>query len=138
MNIKKIILTLLVLLPIIEIILFVEIGSIIGSFYTIAVIIISSLTGIYLIKNHAPSYFMDMQNKLLQGIRPDKEILSGIITLLAGIFLLIPGFFTDFIGILLLVTPLKSTLINKYSFSSIRPRRQRGKSVIDVDHREDD
>ena len=114
MNIKKIILTLLVLLPIIEIILFVEIGSIIGSFYTIAVIIISSLIGIYLIKNHAPSYFMDMQNKLLQGIRPDKEILSGIITLLAGIFLLIPGFFTDFIGILLLVTPLKSTLINKY------------------------
>ena len=55
MNIKKIILTLLVLLPIIEIILFVEIGSIIGSFYTIAVIIISSLIGIYLIKNHAPS-----------------------------------------------------------------------------------
>ena len=138
MNIKKIILTLLVLLPIIEIILFVEIGSIIGSFYTIAIIIISSLVGIYLIKTHAPSYFMDMQSKLLQGIRPDKEILSGIITLLAGIFLLIPGFFTDFIGILLLVTPLKSLLINKYSFSSVRPRRQRGKSVIDVDHREDD
>ena len=138
MNIKKIILTLLVLLPIIEIILFVEIGSIIGSFYTIAIIIISSLVGIYLIKTHAPSYFMDMQSKLLQGIRPDKESLSGIITLLAGIFLLIPGFFTDFIGILLLVTPLKSLLINKYSFSSVRPRRQRGKSVIDVDHREDD
>ena len=138
MNIKKIILFSLVLLPIIEIILFVEIGSIIGSFNTISIIILSAFFGIYLIKTHASSYLAEMQNKIIQGIRPDKEIMSGIITLISGIFFLIPGFFTDFIGILLLITPVKSSLINKYGFSSARPQRQSRKSVIDVEHREDD
>ena len=138
MNIKKLILLSFVLLPIIEIILFIEIGSIIGSFNTISIIILSAFLGIYLIKTHASSYLSEMQNKVIQGIRPDKEIMSGIITLLSGIFFLIPGFLTDFIGIILLITPIKSSLINKYGFSSSRPNRQSRKSVIDVEHREDD
>ena len=79
-----------------------------------------------------------MQNKVIQGIRPHKEIMSGIITLLSGIFFLIPGFLTDFIGILLLITPIKSSLINKYGFSAAQPNRHSRKSVIDVEHREDD
>ena len=138
MNINKLILLSFVLLPIIEIILFIEIGSIIGSFNTISIIILSAFLGIYLIKTHASSYLSEMQNKVIQGIRPDKEIMSGIITLLSGIFFLIPGFLTDFIGILLLITPIKSSLINKYGFSAARPNRQSRKSVIDVEHREDD
>tara|TARA_B100001559_G_scaffold255309_1_gene219377 strand:- start:371 stop:787 length:417 start_codon:yes stop_codon:yes gene_type:complete len=138
MNIKKIILFSLVLLPIIEIFLFVEIGSIIGSFNTISIIILSAFFGIYLIKTHAPRYLAEMQSKVIQGIRPDKEIMSGIITLISGIFFFIPGFLTDFIGIFMLIAPVKSTLINKYGFTSTRTQRPPRKSVIDVEHREDD
>ena len=79
-----------------------------------------------------------VRNKVLQGIRPDKEIMSGIITLLSGILFLIPGFLTDFIAIFLLIGPFRSILIRKYSFVDTRSRKQSRKSVIDVDYKEDD
>ena len=79
-----------------------------------------------------------VRNKVLQGIRPDKEIMSGIITLLSGILFLIPGFLTDFIAIFLLIGPFRSILIKKYSFVDTRSKNQSRKSVIDVDYKEDD
>ena len=79
-----------------------------------------------------------VRNKVLQGIRPDKEIMSGIITLLSGILFLIPGFLTDFIAIFLLIGPFRSILIKKYSFVDTRSKKQSRKSVIDVDYKEDD
>ena len=73
-----------------------------------------------------------------RGIRPDKEIMSGIITFLSGILFLIPGFLTDFIAIILLIGPFRSILIRKYSFVDTRSKNQSRKSVIDVDYKEDD
>jgi len=139
MNMKKIIIFSLVILPIIEIVLFVEVGSIIGSFNTISIIILSAFLGIYLIKAHAPTYLAEIQNKLIRGIRPDKEIFSGIITFISGALFLIPGFLTDFIALLLLFSPIKNILIQRYSFNPTHTRKQQNrKSVIDVEHREDD
>ena len=66
MKLRQIIPIFLILVPIIEIVLFVEIGSIIGSFYTILIIIISAFLGFYLIKHHTISYIAEIQNKLLQ------------------------------------------------------------------------
>jgi UPF0716 protein FxsA len=125
-------------LPIVEIVLFVEIGSIIGSFNTISIIILSAFLGIYLIKTQAVIQLNQVRNKVLQGIRPDKEIMSGIITFLSGILFLIPGFLTDFIAIFLLIGPFRSILIRKYSFVDTRSKKQSRKSVIDVDYKEDD
>ena len=48
---------------------------------------------------------------MIQGIRPDKEIFSGVITFISGVLFLIPGFLTDFIALLLLFSPIKNTLI---------------------------
>ena len=139
MNIKKIAIFSIVMLPIVEIVLFVEIGSIIGSFNTISIIILSAFLGIYLIKTHAPTYLADIRNKMIQGIRPDKEIFSGVITFISGVLFLIPGFLTDFIALLLLFSPIKNILIQKYSLKPNYSRKQQNrKSVIDVEHREDD
>jgi len=138
MNIKKIIVLSLLILPILEIVLFVEIGSTIGSFNTISIIILSAFLGIYLIKTQAVIQLNQVRNKVLQGIRPDKEIMSGIITLLSGILFLIPGFLTDFIAIFLLIGPFRSILIRKYSFAGTRSKNQSRRSVIDVDYKEDD
>jgi UPF0716 protein FxsA len=79
-----------------------------------------------------------VRNKVLQGIRPDKEIMSGIITFLSGILFLIPGFLTDFIAIFLLIGPFRSILIRKYSFVEKHSKKQSRKTVIDVDYKEDD
>ena len=62
MNIKKIILLSVIILPIVEIALFVEIGSIIGSFNTISIIILSAFLGIYLIKTHAAIQLNEIRN----------------------------------------------------------------------------
>ena len=136
---KKIAIFSILMLPIVEIVLFVEIGSIIGSFNTISIIILSAFLGIYLIKTHAPTYLADIRNKMIQGIRPDKEIFSGVITFISGVLFLIPGFLTDFIALLLLFSPIKNILIQKYCLKPNYSRKQQDrKSVIDVEHREDD
>ena len=139
MNMKKIAIFSIIMLPIVEIVLFVEIGSIIGSFNTISIIILSAFLGIYLIKTHAPTYLADIRNKIIQGIRPDKEIFSGVITFISGVLFLIPGFLTDIIALSLLFSPIKNILIQKYSLKPNYSRKQQNrKSVIDVEHREDD
>jgi UPF0716 protein FxsA len=137
MNLKKIIPILLLLIPIIEIILFIEIGSIIGSFNTILTIFISAAIGIYIIKYNAAGYMTEIRSKIMKGLRPDGEILSGIIVFICGVFLLLPGFLTDFLGLLFLIRPIRLFFIKS---DVITPKRRSNRSkgrVIDVDHTED-
>ena len=138
MKLRQIIPIFLILFPIIEIVLFVEIGSIIGSFHTILIIIISAFLGFYLIKHHTISYITEIQDKLLKGIKPKNEIFSGILLFFSGILLIVPGFFTDFIALLLLFRPTRVLIISKYASSNTGWKKTRSKgSIIDVDHKED-
>ena len=138
MNLKKVIPAFLLLIPIIEIILFIEIGSIIGSFNTILTIFGTAMVGIYIIKYNAATYMSEIRNKLMNGLRPDQEILSGIIVFICGVFLLLPGFLTDFIGLLFLYKPIRLLSIKRYDVpSSRRPNGPKGR-VIDVDHNKDE
>ena len=138
MNLKKVIPVFLLLIPIIEIILFIEIGSIIGSFNTILTIFGTAMVGIYIIKYNAATYMSEIRNKLMNGLRPDQEILSGIIVFICGVFLLLPGFLTDFIGLLFLYKPIRLLSIKRYDVpSSRRPHGPKGR-VIDVDHNKDE
>ena len=138
MNLKKVIPVFLLLIPIIEIILFIEIGSIIGSFNTILTIFGTALIGIYIIKHNAATYMSEIRSKLMNGLRPDQEILSGIIVFICGIFLLLPGFLTDFIGLLFLYKPIRLLSIRRYSMPSKRRTDRPKGRVIDVDHTKDE
>ncbi len=138
MNLKKTIPIVILLIPIIEIILFIEIGSVIGSFNTILTIVITAIVGVYIIKYNSAMYMSEIRSKLMKGLRPDKEILSGIIIFICGVFLLLPGFLTDFIALLFLYKPIRLFSIRKYV---IRPERHTNRSkgrVIDVDHTKDE
>ena len=84
MKLRQIIPLLFIIIPIIEIILFIEIGSILGSFNTILMIFLSAFLGIYLIKHGSISYMHEIQSKIMQGIRPDADILAGILIFLSG------------------------------------------------------
>ena len=138
MNLKKVIPVFLLLIPIIEIILFIEIGSIIGSFNTILTIFGTAMVGIYIIKYNAATYMSEIRSKLMNGLRPDQEILSGIIVFICGIFLLLPGFLTDFIGLLFLYKPIRLLSIRRYSVPSKRRADRPKGRVIDVDHTKDE
>ena len=112
MNLKKTIPIVILLIPIIEIILFIEIGSVIGSFNTILTIVITAIVGVYIIKYNSAMYMSEIRSKLMKGLRPDKEILSGIIIFICGVFLLLPGFLTDFIALLFLYLDLQVNPMN--------------------------
>ena len=139
MKSKHIIPIIFIFVPIIEIILFIEIGGYIGTFVTITLIFLSAIIGFYLIKKGSINYFLEIRNKLAQGIKPEIEILSGMIFFFAGIMLIIPGFFTDLIGTMLLIRPLRDTLLKKYlqKYASEASRDSKKKSIIDVDHTSD-
>ena len=140
MRLKYIIPIFFILIPIIEIILFIEIGSRIGTLNTVILIFVTAIFGIYLIRDGGISHFAQIQSKLQQGARLEIEIFSGMMLFLAGFLMIIPGFFTDTFGILLLIKPIRHMIIQKYMFfyeKKERPTR-RGKTIIDVDHKKED
>jgi UPF0716 protein FxsA len=99
------------LLPIIEIYFFVQIGSEIGAVYTILFTLLTAFMGLATIKYQGVSSFIQARQSVLNTSNPGIEILSNFALLVSGIFLLIPGFFTDFLGIILLLPPLRVVLI---------------------------
>jgi|TARA_B110000008_G_scaffold221106_1_gene221391 UPF0716 protein FxsA len=127
------------LLPIIEIYFFVQIGSEIGAVYTILFTLLTAFTGLATIKYQGVSSFIQARQSVLNTSNPGIEILSNFALLVSGIFLLIPGFFTDFLGIILLLPPLRVVLIKflvKKAFSGLKKTSRnsnRNKDYIDID-----
>jgi UPF0716 protein FxsA len=93
------------LVPLVEIVLFIEIGSRIGTWATLLIIAVTAVLGAALAHQEGLKAWWRMQNKLLSGQMPGEELLDGLLVLVAGVLLLTPGFFTDTLGFLLLVPP---------------------------------
>ena len=129
----------IIFLPIIEIFLFIEIGSVFGSFLTILLTISTAFFGVYLLKIGAFNNVRNLQKKILEGIRPDQEIQKGIFNLISAILLILPGILTDSLGILLFFRSIQRLIIsyifkNSYNYSSGDPK----KTIIDVEHKKSD
>ena len=102
----------IIAVPIIEILLFIKIGENIGAINTILLIIFTAVVGLYFariqgIKTLKSGFINIYQNKL-----PIYEILSGASIAVAAVFLIIPGFFTDAIGFLLLIPITRKILLS--------------------------
>ncbi len=112
-----------IIVPIIEITIFITIGSNIGILNTIAIILITALVGIFLVRRQGIRLLFDAQKNLSQGIMPTQEIKGAIFLLVSGLLLITPGFFTDFIGFLVFLKPIQnliSTKAKNYFKSRIR------------------
>ncbi len=110
MRILPIILALFIAIPLIEIFLFIEIGTVIGAPQTILLIVITAVIGIALLRKQGLSTMQKIQTQMQRGELPAIGMLEGIMLFIAGAFLLTPGFFTDTIGFLLLIPPLRKAL----------------------------
>ena len=102
----------IIAIPIIEILLFIKIGENIGAINTILLIILTAVVGVYFariqgIRTIKSGFVNIYQNKL-----PVYEILSGASIAVAAVFLIIPGFFTDGIGFLLLIPMTRKLLLS--------------------------
>ena len=100
----------IIAIPIIEILLFIKIGENIGAINTILLIIFTAVIGVYFARIQGIMTIKSGLTNLYQNKVPIYEILSGASIAIAAIFLIIPGFFTDTIGFLLLI-PLTRKLL---------------------------
>ncbi|MFK5984586.1 MAG: FxsA family protein [Pseudomonadota bacterium] len=107
-------LIILIALPITEIYFLIEVGSVIGAIPTIIITIFTAVTGISLIRIQGISTVQKLQMSLQQGLSPAKEILEGVMLMLAAVSLLMPGFLSDSLGFLLLIPPLRRWLASLY------------------------
>lgn len=101
------------LLIYIEAVIFVHVASAIGVLTTLFLVVLTSCIGVSLVKNQGVKNIASMQKKLAMGEVPAAEMVKSVSLILAGILLLLPGFFTDFLGLLLLLPPLQSVLVTK-------------------------
>ena len=96
-------LLLIILVPILEIYLFIKIGAQIGAFNTILLIFITAVIGIYYAKYEGLNTIKSGFTQIVKNQIPAYEIISGAAIAFAAILLILPGFATDLFGFLLIV-----------------------------------
>lgn len=94
-------------LPLIEIAGFVVVGNAIGLWPTLALVILTSFIGAILLRVEGMGVLREANRESQEGRLPGKSLVSGAMVVIAGILLILPGFLTDIIGILLFIPPVR-------------------------------
>lgn len=105
---------LFIVIPVMELYVLIEVGSEIGAFSTIWLVILTAAIGAWLVRRQGVSVLMRVRENLEKGEPPAIEMLEGALLLITGVALLLPGFVTDAIGFLLLVPPFRRWIIIKW------------------------
>jgi len=108
------ILLLIILIPIIEIYLFIEIGGQIGAFNTISLIFITAFVGVLYARYEGFNTLKSGMTQLVKNELPIYEIISGAALAFAALLLIIPGFATDFLGLLIILPPTRKLFFKKF------------------------
>tara|TARA_B100000035_G_scaffold312070_1_gene322785 strand:+ start:717 stop:1145 length:429 start_codon:yes stop_codon:yes gene_type:complete len=106
----------LVLIPAIEIYLFIKIGANIGALNTILLIFLTAFVGIYYARSEGFHTLNQGLKKMVKEQLPIYELFSGALIAVGAIFLIIPGFATDLFGFLIIFPPTRKLIFKKYSF----------------------
>lgn len=118
------------IVPIVEIYLLIQVGQVIGALWTVFLVVMTAVVGVWLLKIQGMSTLMRAQEKMQTGQMPAQEMLEGMGLLLAGAFLLTPGFFTDTVGFLLLLPPTRAWLVSKLVAYMMRSGRFVGQAAV--------
>ena len=116
-------------LPILEIWIMIKVGTQIGALNTILLIFLTAVLGLYCARVQGLSTIKSGFYNLYQNKIPVYEIISGASIAIASVFLIIPGFVTDFIGFVLLIPFTRKIIIN-YLLRNYQPKNQRN-NVVD-------
>lgn len=94
---------LFIVLAVAEIYVLISVGGLIGTLPTIGLILFTGIIGVSMLKQQGFSVFAKLQEKMRQGQAPAQEMVEGVLLIIAGAFLITPGFVTDAIGFLWLI-----------------------------------
>ena len=100
-------LLLFIAIPLIEIALFIQVGSILGLGWTLLIVVITAVLGTALLRRQGRGVLMQLQRSLGELNDPTEPLAHGAMIILAGALLLTPGFFTDTVGFLLMVPKVR-------------------------------
>ena len=128
-------------LPALEIFLFVKIGGQVGALNTIALIFLTAIIGVYFAKLQGIQTLKSGMVNLYQNKMPIYEIMSGASIAIAALLLIIPGFFTDLIGFLLLIPFTRRIIFSLVLKDKSQSEVNRDDGTIDgeiVDHKKED
>ena len=114
---------LILLVPIIEICLFIKIGSQIGAFNTISLIFITAIIGIYYAKYEGLNTLKSAIKQTVQNEIPIYEMVSGAALAFAAILMIIPGFLTDLIGLFIIFPWTRKFFLKKISKKNVRNKK---------------
>ncbi len=133
---------LFLVVPLLEIYLLIKAGGVIGALPTVALVVFTAVLGAFLLRLQGLSTMNRMRANMMRGRVPTLEILEGAALLLAGGLLLTPGFFTDAIGFLLLIPPLRRywllKIIDRITINGVSRHEGRGPRTFDGESWRDD
>ena len=124
------VLILILSIPLVEIYLFIKIGSTIGAFNTIALILITAIVGVAYARYEGFNTLKSGMSQLLRNEVPLYEIISGAALTFAAILLILPGFATDILGLLLII-PVTRKIIFKFFSKKFRRNKQNSEQQKD-------
>jgi UPF0716 protein FxsA len=105
-----ILILLLIAIPIAELYVIVQVAQELGVLNTIALLIVISVVGAWLVKREGLGVLMRVQGQLAEGRTPTKELVDGFILIVAGALMFAPGFLSDVVGILLILPPTRAVV----------------------------
>jgi UPF0716 protein FxsA len=119
---------LFIVVPIAELAVIIQIGSLIGVWWTIALLIADSILGSLLMRHQGRAVWRRFQAAIAEGRVPARETIDGVLVIFGGALLLTPGFITDILGFVLLMPPTRAAvravlvrrLAQRMTVSSIR------------------
>ena len=123
-------------IPLIEIYLFIKVGSQIGAFNTICLILITAIIGIIYARYEGLNTLKSGISQLTRNEIPIYEMISGAALAFGGILLILPGFATDFLGFLLIFPITRKMFIKKFS-NNYNKKKER-KNYIDGEYEDRD
>ena len=126
------ILLLIILIPVIEIYLFIKIGSQIGAIVTILLIFFTAIVGVYYAKYEGLNTLKSGFLQIRKNISPTYEMISGAAIAFAAILLIIPGFATDLLGFLIIFPFTRNLLLKKF-FSKFKSNKVKKNDFIEGD-----
>ena len=118
-------------LPALEIYLLIEVGGQVGALNTVALIFLTAIIGLYFAKHQGLQTLKSGMVNLYQNKMPIYEMMSGASIAIAAFLLIVPGFFTDFVGFLLLIPFTRKILFNLTLRKKIKNDNEPDKKTID-------
>ena len=111
----NILLLLIISIPLVEIYLFIKIGSQIGAFNTVSLILITAVIGVIYARYEGFNTLKSGMSQIIKNEIPIYEIISGAALAFAALLLILPGFATDILGLLIIFPPTRKLFLKKVS-----------------------